>query len=117
MAVAGLNSSGDWQFGRGRATYKTKQAEILQNVQTRLKSFVDDWFLDVDANIDWFYLLGYPNTKNQIDREIRRVTLTTEGVLSINSLEFVENKTTRNATISLKISTAFDSNLPLEFQL
>ena len=110
MAVSALKND-DWQFGRGLATYSRGQAEVLQNVKTRLRSFVDDWYLDTNANIDWFFLLGQKGTKEQIDREIRRVTLTTEGVLSIQSLEFIDNQTTRKATIQMKVTTVFDSNL------
>ncbi len=109
MSVSGLDKNGDWQFGRGLATYQRRQNEVLQKVGTRLKSFKDNWFLDTEANIDWFYLLGYKNTLQKIDQEVRRVTLGTDGVVSIDDLQLIKNDKTRGLLIQLKITTVFDS--------
>ena len=34
MKVAGITSDGDWMFGRGKASYKSKSEAIRQNVLT-----------------------------------------------------------------------------------
>ena len=97
----------DWSFGKGLANYVANSAAIRQNVVTRLRSFANDWFLDVTANIDWLNILGNKNNQGIITSEIRRVVLETEGVLTITAFELIE-VTERNALIQLSITTIFD---------
>lgn len=105
------NNGGDWSFGRGRADYVKDNEAIKQNVETRLKSFKNDWFLDIDANIDWFDLLGRKGTQAEIEREVERVTLATEGVLQVNKLQLT--KRLRNVIISIDITTIFNDRLTI----
>lgn len=107
MRVAGLDKSNDWRFGRGIASYVKDAEAIRQNVSTRLKSFKRDDFLNVDTNIDWVTLLGARNTKDLIKREVERVTLSTDGVLKINTLTIDVSVSTRTATIELNYSDIF----------
>ncbi len=83
MRVAGIDSTGDWQFGRGRASYRIRSNMILQNVVTNLKCLVNDWFLDTEYGIDWYYLLGTKGTQDQIIRSVSAMTLATFGVREI----------------------------------
>lgn len=115
MRVRRIDSNGDWQFGRGLSDYARDDEAIGQNVITRLKSFKNDWFLDVDAEIDWFDLLGRKGTQEEIEREIERVTLATDGVLQLNSLKLT--KQIRNVTISMNITTIFNTELSLNLGL
>ena len=70
MSVSKIDKNRDWNFGRGLANYITGSEEIAQNVATRLRSFVNDWFLDTEQNIDWFVLLGTRGTEKQIKIEV-----------------------------------------------
>ena len=108
MRVSGLDSDGDWRFGRGLAAYISSAAAVRQNVVTRLKSFASDWFLDTDANIDWIDLLGRRNTKEEILRAVERTTLATEGVTTITRLDIEVKTSSREATILLTFGTIFD---------
>lgn len=108
MKVAGLDSSGDWQFGRGLATYKTKKSAIVQNVSTRIKSFANDWFLDMGAEIDWIGLTGRRNSEDAIISEIQRVVLETDGVTTLDVITVDLDRSTRHARIELAYSTIFD---------
>ena len=58
MRVSGLDSNLDWRFGKGRAVYKRNADAIAQNILTRLRSFLGDWYLDTEIGIDWLTLLG-----------------------------------------------------------
>ena len=109
MKVAGLDKNNDWQFGKGKASYKTQADAVRQNVITRLRFFQFDWFLDNKYGIDWLTLLSNRNTESIIKREVERIVLSTEGVAKINSLSIVTNNK-RNATISLDFSTIFDKS-------
>lgn len=107
MRVRRLNGH-DWTFGRGRADYVKDQAAIAQNIKTRLLSFKNDWFLDIDANIDWMNLLGQRGTEKIIENEVTRVVLTTSGVVRINSLS-LQNKE-RRVIIEANITTIFGND-------
>lgn len=108
MRVSGLDSDSDWRFGRGLASYISNAASVRQNVVTRLKSFTSDWFLDTDANIDWIDLLGRKGTREEILRDVERVTLATEGVTTITKLDIDVKTSTREASIMLAFGTIFD---------
>lgn len=111
MRVAGLTDSGDWRFGKGRAVYLRRSEAIQQNVVTRLRSFIDDWFADIDAGLPWLEMLGTRNNETRILREIEQVVLQTEGVRSIQRLQLVEVDQDRGASIELAIIDIFDQRL------
>lgn len=99
--IRSLSEDDDWTFGR----HRTGQEEIAQNLKTRLLSFKNDWFLDNEANIDWWSLLGTKNNEQIIINEVTRVTLDTDGVVSINSLDTTLKN--RNITISVAVTTIY----------
>jgi len=115
MSVRAL-SADDWTFGNGRANYLTKSKEIAQNVKTRLRSFKNNWFLDTDANIDWFAILGNYSNEQTIRREVERVTLETIGVKSIEKIEILTDDA-RNASIKLEYTDIFDESFQTEIGL
>lgn len=108
MKVSGLDKTGDWRFGRGRAVYVQDSAAILQDVVTRLRSFRGDWFLDVRAHIAWIDLLGQPGSRDRILREVERVTLATDGVVRLTHLSMDYNRTDRRARILLGYEDIFN---------
>ena len=112
MRVNGLTKDGDWRFGKGRAVYVRKSAAVGQKVVTRLRSFVNDWFADINAGSPWIELFGtrgnLEERKRQILREVERVVLTTEGVRAINRLELIEVDENRSATIQIEVVDVFN---------
>lgn len=107
MRVRRLTKTGDWTFGKGKADYLRRSEAIRQNVVTRLKSFTDDWFADINAGLPWIELLGNRQTQERILREIEETVLTTEGVRSIDRLS-VTDVTDRDAKIQLRFTDMFD---------
>ncbi len=107
MATAQL-INGDWTFG----SYLTGNNEIAQNVSTRVKSVKYDWFLDEEAHIDWYRILGQKNNEEEILNEVRRVALSTEGVTKIPKLEVLSSKD-REAKIELTITTASNDTVDI----
>lgn len=110
MIVSALDSDGDFTFGRGRAGYKKSSDAIRQSVTTRIKCFVDDWFLDVKDGIDWYELLGKKGTENEILRAVERRTLETPGVRSIEKLE-VTGRDSRVLSITMRFTTIYDDTI------
>ncbi len=96
MATAQIIND-DWTMGK---TPAIGSQEIYQNVKTRIRSFKNDWFLDADAEIDWFNILAKKNNKSEIIGNIKRVVLQTAGVLKVNYIKIDEIKQ-RKATISV----------------
>ena len=117
MQVSGLDKNLDWRFGKGRAVYKTNAKAIEQNVQTRLRSFRGDWYLDVDAGVNWIELLGNPGTEKRIIRAVESTVLQTEGVISIQELKIVGRDSTRGVKIRIRYTDVFGASNPqtLEF--
>lgn len=108
MRVSALTPGGDWQFGKGRALYLRRSDAIRQSVVTRLRSFTNDWFLDVTAGIDWIGLLGQKGTQRRIERAIERTVLATQGVKSIERLEVTGPDDQRKLTVNLAYTDIFD---------
>lgn len=107
MRVRAIDSNGDWRFGHGLADYKTAHRAIAQNVQTRVKSFSNDWFLDTSANIDWIGLLGQRNSKDKIVREVARVILETPGIARIDALDVEPDEKQRYISISATLTDIY----------
>lgn len=99
----------DWTFGRGLADYIKDDAAIAQNVKTRLQSFKNDWFIDIEAGIDWLNILGQRGTENIILNEVSRTILGTAGVIKINALDYTIDS--RRVIISASISTIFNTEI------
>ena len=117
MRVSGLDSNRDWRFGKGRAVYKRNADAIAQNILTRLRSFRGDWYLDVDAGVNWIELLGNPGTEKRIIRAVESTVLQTEGVISIQELKIIRRDSTRGVKIRIRYTDVFGASNPqtLEF--
>jgi hypothetical protein len=107
MSVRALTENGDWTFGRSRSELLTRSAEIAQNLDTRLKSFKFDWFLDTQANIDWFNLLGIKSNDDAIVSEVTRVAESTVGVKNVISVEILSIRD-RQATIQIRYEDIYN---------
>jgi len=108
MRVSGLTSTGDWAFGRGKANYKAGSAAVRQNIVTRLRSFKNDYFADVDHGGDWLTIFGLNGNKEIVLREVERIVLQTTGVRSINKIEVSEPDSNRRVTIILGYTDLFN---------
>lgn len=111
MRVSGLDNMGDWRFGKGRAVYVRDSQAIRQNVVTRLRSFTDDWFLNVGHGLPWFRLLGSRANEKRVLRAIERQVLQTEGVLSIDRLRIVRRDRNRGIVLELRYVDVFDQSI------
>ena len=106
MITRRLTKDNDWTFGNGKANYLKDNEAVLQNVTTRIRSFKYDWFLDEDANIDWFSILGSRDNKQTILDEVKRVTLQTDGVTKVNKITILETDK-RGANIEMELETIY----------
>lgn len=109
MRVRSLDSSGDWNYGRGINDYKTGNLAVAQNIQTRVSSFLKDCFFALGDGIDWWNLLG---AKNQLALEfsVRAQILNTKEVTGILQLE-AELDADRDFAMRYNVQTAYSTSL------
>lgn len=106
MIVRSLDVNGDWQFGKGKNDYLSANKAIVQNIATRLNSFLGDCFFALDAGLDWFNLLG---SKDQLALElaVRSVILNTDGVTAIVDVSINLEETTRRINMKYTVETVY----------
>lgn len=114
MRVSRITPDGDWTFGRGKADYIANTEAIRQNVVTRLRSFKNDWYADVNHGIEWFGLLGNRANQKSILAAIEDTVLNTDGVSTITKLRILHIDSDRKATIELSFTTIFQQSTTLE---
>lgn len=105
MRVRGIDSNGDWLFGKGKSDYKYDQLALAQIIQTRLSSFIGDCFFATNDNIDWFNLMGSRNLRD-LRLAIAATILNTEAVNSLSELN-VNINSDRNVTIQYSVLSVF----------
>lgn len=106
--IRALDKNNDWTYNK----HFTQRNEVAQNIKTRLLSFKSDWFIDLEAHIDWWAILGQRKNESIIRSEIIRVTLATANVNKIVNLAIIVNN--RNASIKLDVASDF-GDINLEF--
>lgn len=105
MSVRALDANGDWTFGAGLNDYKQGNQAVIQDIQTRLSSFVGNCYFDMGAGINWFDFLS---SKNELGLRLAlsAVILNTPNVVGILQLGFSLNSS-RNFSISYKVQTTY----------
>ena len=109
MRVRAIDDNRDWEFGKGRQSYKIDEECVIQMIKTRVLSFLGDCFFAVDEGIDWFGLLdkGFQN-ENRLEKSIKQTILDTEGVVGINSFDLI--RTGRGLVIKYDVQTIYSQS-------
>lgn len=105
MIVRALDSNGDFTFGAGLNNYKRNNMAVMQNIQTRLSSFIGNCFFDAGAGIDWFTYLSSKDTLG-LNMSIAAVILNTTGVTGLLQLAF-NLSDSRVFSISYQVQTIY----------
>lgn len=103
MRFRNIDENGDWVFGKGRNSYLMNNEALMMNIKTRLLSFLNDCFFDMDAGIDWWNFLGGKDLKSLV-ASIQRIVLNSAQVKRIAELDYVLNN--RRFSISLSVEFA-----------
>jgi len=117
MIIRALDINHDWTFGKGKENYLSGQLAIAENIQTRILSFFGNCFFDMSAGINWFTLLGIPNSEQQIMLNVRAVILQSYGVVSVNSISLNLVNSNRRATLTYSINTIYTQNYTQTLQV
>lgn len=106
MTVRRLDKNHDWTFGQGLGNYANDSEEIAQNVKTRLLSFENDWFLDLEHGLPWLEAMDKASRLADLEPTVKRTVLETEGVVRIIGYKEELNKE-RKLTISINYVDRF----------
>ncbi|MEE3609710.1 hypothetical protein ACLQ90_11845 [Avibacterium paragallinarum] len=101
IKVRRLDHNHDWTFGQGRANYADHSEGIAQNVQCRLWSFANDWFLDLDHGLPWIEKMGRSVDLSELEMQVKKQVLETEGVKQITHYQSRFDPNTRKLTLSI----------------
>jgi hypothetical protein len=110
MQIRAIDANGDWECGQGTESYNFGEAAIAENIETRIKSFLDNCFFDMGAGIDWWTYFGIPGQQQKTLLSIQAVILQSYGVVKINSANLNLNDQTRAAVITFNINTIYSQN-------
>lgn len=105
MIVRALDSDHDWTFGKGLNDYKSNQKAIIQNIDTRLNSYLGNCFFDLGAGIDWFNLLGEKD-QTTLNLAISTVILNTTNVTGMKQFS-TSLSPSRVFTVQYMVNTTY----------
>jgi hypothetical protein len=111
MTVRKLDEDGDLALGKDQFLTGYTAEEVAQNVLTRLKFFLGEWFLDTTDGTDWFgSVLGKGSALASRESVIRRRILLTPGCAGMTAFSMITDIATRQLTVSASIvSSSGDS--------
>jgi hypothetical protein len=98
----------DWSFGKGKNSYLSNNLAIMQNIKTRLNSFLGNCFFDMATGINWFGLLGTPgiSARSELNLSITNTILNTAGVIGLLQIS-TELTSKRNFTVTYRVRTVY----------
>tara|TARA_R110000868_G_scaffold128723_7_gene337071 strand:+ start:4223 stop:4561 length:339 start_codon:yes stop_codon:yes gene_type:complete len=98
----------DMRFGNQQADFlRDSSAVVAQIVLTRLRLWVNEWFLDVTTGTPYMEAVLGTGKRETIEPAMRARILDTDGVLEIDSFGLVIDPDTRIASVSAVVSTVY----------
>ncbi|HDR1925782.1 TPA: hypothetical protein QB638_002198 [Pasteurella multocida] len=101
MRVRRVDKNHDWTFGNSFNSYANQSEAIAQCVKTRLWSFANDWFLDLEHGLPWLEKMGRAINLNELELKVKRQVLETQGVKQLTHYESNFNADERTLTVTI----------------
>lgn len=101
----------DWTFGASLGNYLSNIDAVVQNINTRLSSFIGNCFFDMGAGINWYSFLSGKGNDNVLllSNAISVLIINTEDVTGLLQLSFNLDTPTRMFNISYKVQTVYST--------
>ena len=109
MRIRALDTSGDWQFGRGKSSYYPDDKAVMQNLASRIRSWVGDCFFDVNMGIDWANRLD-KNQKDNLINDLKYLIMQTQEVVAVKSVTANFDPITRHLVVAYNVDTIYSSS-------
>lgn len=106
MIVRAIDNDLDWVFGQGRQSYKSDLDAVKQIIWTHIYSWYRDCFFDRAFGIDWNNLIGYYDTKIQIQLAVRKQILIINEVTGVTDLSISLDEN-RKLSLSYSATTIY----------
>lgn len=108
MIYRAQDNNNDYTFGSGINNFLQNTPDaVAQAVQTRLKLWAGEWFLDVTEGTPYLSGILGKYTNDTVDQLIKQRILETQGIKSILTYEGVYNGDNRSYTVSATIDTVY----------
>lgn len=115
MRYRKLTSTGDYSFGNNQYDfYKDSPEAVAQSVQTRLKLWLGEWFLDIEDGTPWIQGVLGKQQASTYDALLRARILETEGVTEIVTYTSTLNTETRKLNVSCVLNTIYGVTRTIE---
>lgn len=116
MTVRKLDADGDLALGAEEFLAGYTAEEVAQNVLTRLKLFLGEWFLDTTDGTDWFgSVLGKGSVLASRESVIRQRILLTPGCAGMTAFSLTTDIATRELTVTASIVSASGENVEINY--
>lgn len=116
MTVRKLDADGDLALGAEEFLTGYTAEEVAQNVLTRLKFFLGEWFLDTTDGTDWFgSVLGKGSVLASRESVIRQRILLTPGCAGMTAFSLTTDIATRELTVNASIVSASGDSVEINY--
>lgn len=85
--------------------YKKDKQEVMQSVETSLLEIKNNFFLNINAGIDWFFYLANPSKKEELQSDIENMLLNIPDVTEITKFEITPHD--KYFAIYINVNTIF----------
>lgn len=106
MSDLKLAADGDLEIKNGDLLLTSGDEAVRQHLQQRLRTFLGEWFLDLDVGVPYFQdiLVKNPNV-NQVDGILKQTILTTPGVVELVSFSMSFDSTARTLAVEFEYTS------------
>ncbi len=107
MRYRKLDANGDYTVETGDDFYVNSPAAVAQAVQTRLRLFAGEWFLDTSAGMPWNTGVLGKYTAAAYDPLIKEQILAAQGVTEITAYTSTRDPSARTLNVAVTIGTIY----------
>lgn len=108
MRYRKLSPTGDYTFGSSQLNFLRDTPEtVAQLVQTTLKLFNGEWFLNIDSGVPYFEGVLGKHTKQEADLTIQDAILNVQGVTSLDNYSSSIDPVTRKYSATGTLNTIY----------
>jgi len=112
MSSFQLDNDGDLLVTNNRLTLTTGAEAVKQHLQSRLRTFLGEWFLDTSIGVPWFQEVLVKQPSFQVIQSVlKSIIVDTPGILELTFFEF-DYDNSRELTLEIE---ALTSDGPIDF--
>ncbi len=113
--VRRLSPTGDMMFGQGLANFAARAEACAQNVRTRLRLVLGEWFLDDDAGVPYLSQVFADHTPlATVEATIKAAILGTTDVQAVVSFAMTLDHARRLLSITTTVTTIYGETINIQ---